>query len=396
MQYDIAITRRSLFVILFATLFAIPFHQSPPDTTRHDISIELQLSSPSYRLLRNNMTNPHHSGQPYSTSPLTAFAGFRRSSYASVAAGTASAISPPSRPGALSNLLRSEELDGQRERDQSSYNPSPLNMTSGRVGVERSWPQFGHADYSLGNDIPAPAPDFICPSYLRNSRYAERLAEEHRAAVNAAKESRRQGKHIYHSKDNPSSASLSTSSSGVNLPKLASGFGRSPLQDAIESLPPMKLDEGLKKLPSCWSETDKCSGLDLLNGGTEVRFAGQTKTSDEAAAIRSDYPMPKEVGLYYFEVTILSRGKEGLIGIGFSSPKASLNRLPGWEPDSWAYHGDDGFSFACTASGKQYGPKFSAFDVIGCGVNFKTSSAFFTKNGQYIGKRVDFTLRSCL
>ena len=74
-----------------------------------------------------------------------------------------------------------------------------------------------------------------------------------------------------------------------------------------------------------------------------------------------------------------------MIGIGFSGPKASLNRLPGWEPESWAYHGDDGFSFSCTASGKPYGPKFAAWDVVGCGVNFETGSAFFTKNGVFLG-----------
>lgn len=77
-----------------------------------------------------------------------------------------------------------------------------------------------------------------------------------------------------------------------------------------------------------------------------------------------------------------------LIGIGFSGPKVNLNRLPGWESESWAYHGDDGFSFACTASGKHYGPKFSTMDVIGCGVNFRTNTAFFTKNGNYLGRLV--------
>ena len=83
-----------------------------------------------------------------------------------------------------------------------------------------------------------------------------------------------------------------------------------------------------------------------------------------------------------------------LIGIGFAGPKANLHRLPGWEPESWAYHGDDGYSFSCTSSGKQYGPKYSSMDVIGCGVNFKTSTAFFTKNGQYIGKAPPVCLAS--
>lgn len=74
-----------------------------------------------------------------------------------------------------------------------------------------------------------------------------------------------------------------------------------------------------------------------------------------------------------------------MIGVGFSGSKASLEKLPGWEPDSWAYHGDDGKAFGCERPGKSYGPKFSTGDVIGCGVNFKAGSAFFTKNGVFQG-----------
>lgn len=74
------------------------------------------------------------------------------------------------------------------------------------------------------------------------------------------------------------------------------------------------------------------------------------------------------------------------IGIGFSSKGVTLSRLPGWEPESWAYHGDDGNSFCCQTSGKHYGPPFTAGDIIGCGVNFRTGSAFFTKNGDHLGE----------
>lgn len=62
-----------------------------------------------------------------------------------------------------------------------------------------------------------------------------------------------------------------------------------------------------------------------------------------------------------------------------------LTRLPGWEPESWAYHGDDGDSYCSQASGKEYGPSFHAHDIIGCGVNFRTNTAFFTKNGVNLG-----------
>lgn len=73
------------------------------------------------------------------------------------------------------------------------------------------------------------------------------------------------------------------------------------------------------------------------------------------------------------------------ICIGFSSKSVALNRAPGWEPESWGYHGDDGNSFASQNVGKQYGPPFSSGDTIGCGVNFRTGTAFFTKNGRFLG-----------
>lgn len=73
------------------------------------------------------------------------------------------------------------------------------------------------------------------------------------------------------------------------------------------------------------------------------------------------------------------------IAIGFSTKDVPLSRPPGWEPNSWAYHGDDGHSYCCQSSGKGYGPTFTTDDVIGCGVNFHTGSAFFTKNGNHLG-----------
>lgn len=80
------------------------------------------------------------------------------------------------------------------------------------------------------------------------------------------------------------------------------------------------------------------------------------------------------------------------IGVGFSTKEVPLSRPPGWEPNSWAYHGDDGRSFCCQSSGKDYGPTFTTNDVIGCGFNFHTSSAFFTKNGNPLGKNHSYVL----
>ena len=83
--------------------------------------------------------------------------------------------------------------------------------------------------------------------------------------------------------------------------------------------------------------------------------------------------------------TCADKNHSRMIGVGFSGSKVALSRIPGWEPDSFAYHGDDGQIFNNTTSGKNYGPKFGTLDVIGCGINFRTNTAFFTKNGHMLG-----------
>ncbi|KAI7870533.1 hypothetical protein BDF14DRAFT_1770984 [Spinellus fusiger] len=95
--------------------------------------------------------------------------------------------------------------------------------------------------------------------------------------------------------------------------------------------------------------------------------------------------MRPQCGIYYYEIEIISKGVDGHIGIGFCWPFSKLNRLPGWEEHSWGYHGDDGHLFSGPSTSKQYGPKFGTGDVIGCGVDFRDRTAFYTKNGVYLG-----------
>jgi len=149
---------------------------------------------------------------------------------------------------------------------------------------------------------------------------------------------------------------------------------------------PVFVDEPVAPWPTRWNDGDRFNQLELEESGRLAKFSGTQKTHDEAAAVRADFPMPRQCGIYYFEITVISKGKEGrMVGIGFSGPKVALSRIPGWEPDSYAYHGDDGQLFSNTTSGRSYGPKFGTLDVIGCGINFRTNTAFFTKNGHLLG-----------
>ncbi|KAL6714092.1 hypothetical protein ACLMJK_008586 [Lecanora helva] len=315
----------------------------------------------------------------------------RRSSYASVAAGTASQAPQlpqiQSTSSHLPRIMSTSSHPQPQSSDQSSRipqtNPDPANQGEQNTSIPASWGrgremstfsnQTHRSGYATGG---LESPSFLKPSYLRNSAYMETLEEEHKARLAAhqadiATRSTNQG-------------SLSTSSSNASLHKMAPSH-RGMTYEIIEH-PPRNEIHYSASLPSRWLETDRHGGLEVAADGLEVKYVGLHRLGEhEAAATRSDHPMPPQCGIYYFEVYIDSKGKDGMIGIGFSGASASLERLPGWEPDSWAYHGDDGKSFCCQSQGKNYGPMFTSGDIIGCGVNFMTGNGFFTKNGVFLG-----------
>lgn len=114
-------------------------------------------------------------------------------------------------------------------------------------------------------------------------------------------------------------------------------------------------------------------------------FTGVGKTPNDAASVRTPSPIPPACGLYYFEVKIISKGRDGYMGIGLTSVNFKMNRLPGWDKQSYGYHGDDGNSFCSSGNGQPYGPTFTTGDIIGCGVNMVNSTCFYTKNGHHLG-----------
>jgi hypothetical protein len=113
--------------------------------------------------------------------------------------------------------------------------------------------------------------------------------------------------------------------------------------------------------------------------------SGHGKTHRDAASVQATHPIPAACGLYYFEVKIVSKGRDGYMGIGLSAQGVNMNRLPGWDKQSYGYHGDDGHSFCSSGTGQPYGPTFTTGDVIGCGVNLIDNTCFYTKNGHHLG-----------
>ncbi|KAL8932571.1 MAG: hypothetical protein Q9211_006236 [Gyalolechia sp. 1 TL-2023] len=293
--------------------------------------------------------------------------------------GTFSHLATPNPP---SPLNPQDQHGGQSARvphragaaDTQMHDSANMPGSWGRGGMGNLSSQHGYGQgYGMtGGGGGTSGDGFFVPSYLRQSRYIERLQADHEAKMAAQREA---------APTQPKGhGALSSRSSTVSLPKLAPSH-RGMTYEIIEHQPPEDTG-GLTPLPSKWAETDKNQAMEIGPDGLDVRFVGTVKLHDhEAAATRTDHPMPVQGGLYYYEVTIASKGKDGMIGIGFSGPKFSLEKLPGWEPDSWGWHGDDGNTFCCGITPKKYGPTYTTGDVVGCGINFMTGCAFFTKNG---------------
>ncbi|KAK9377180.1 concanavalin A-like lectin/glucanase domain-containing protein [Lipomyces chichibuensis] len=261
-----------------------------------------------------------------------------------------------------------------------------------------------------------PANEFFVPKYLGSTCYADCVANsvavaqlasqraaQTRGSPGSSTTSSRSAFGLLDGETTPRLYNYSDSSKHSYLVRGSSGFQAFDLQESIPANP----GDVPPHLPSCWSSEGVSQSMEIFGDMLEVKFAGPPAKGNEqeAAAVRANHPIPPQCGLFYFEVEVLSRGKDGyafplprnftsaferddsiinersFIGVGFCGPKVQLNKMPGWVSDSWGYHGDDGNTFACQNSGKQYGPTFSTNDVIGCGINFRNRTAFYTKNG---------------
>ncbi|KAI8966622.1 SPRY-domain-containing protein [Daldinia sp. FL1419] len=217
---------------------------------------------------------------------------------------------------------------------------------------------------------------FFTPSYLKGSDYIKKLDE--------ARKAKQTQKEAQHQAGSGLPAGITTTGALANKPA-AAHLGMT--YDLIERAPAIEDEIAVPPLPTKWNKDDKHGPLEVSADGLEVKYASGRNIREqehEACAIRTDHPMPWQAGLYYFEVSLLSRRREETtVCIGFSAKSVPLARPPGWEPDSWGYHGDDGDIYSGEKIGKPYeGGGFGPPDVIGCGINFRTREAFFTKNGR--------------
>uniref|UniRef100_A0A8V0XYM5 Uncharacterized protein n=1 Tax=Gallus gallus TaxID=9031 RepID=A0A8V0XYM5_CHICK len=88
--------------------------------------------------------------------------------------------------------------------------------------------------------------------------------------------------------------------------------GEKELKRRLKRLYPA-VDEQETPLPRSWSPKDKFSYIGLSQNNLRVHYKGHGKTPKDAASVRATHPIPAACGIYYFEVKIVSKGRDGAV-----------------------------------------------------------------------------------
>lgn len=167
---------------------------------------------------------------------------------------------------------------------------------------------------------------FFTPSYLKGSNYIMRLEDAHRARQTQKENQQSSAAEIR--MPGPDSASFSPGKSPAS--HLGLTF------DLIERAPTAEHDSTVPPLPTRLNSDDKFGALEVSANGLEVKcnpaLRPVREQDHEISGIRADHPMPSQAGLYYFEVTLLSKRREEYVMIADLCParnRVRTNRCPG-------------------------------------------------------------------
>ncbi|KAK4284959.1 hypothetical protein QN277_001719 [Acacia crassicarpa] len=116
-----------------------------------------------------------------------------------------------------------------------------------------------------------------------------------------------------------------------------------------------------------------------------IKYTSVDLHGHDVGVIQANKPAPRKRLVYYFEIYVKDAGTKGHVAIGFTSKGFKMRRQPGWEPNSYGYHGDDGLLYRGPGKSETFGPTFTSGDTVGGGINYATQEFFFTKNAQVVG-----------
>ena len=139
-------------------------------------------------------------------------------------------------------------------------------------------------------------------------------------------------------------------------------------------------------------------GLDAHRAHSiEVRYLGtsaQSHASDTVGVACANelrvWPCGDGASVSYFEVEVVDAGESGFIAVGWAPEDYPLRkRQPGWERNTYGYHGDDGRVYSATGYGRRFSTTFTTGQVIGSGLirprGSSKATIFYTRDGEMIG-----------
>eukprot|EP00252_Welwitschia_mirabilis_P004656 TRINITY_DN14955_c0_g1_i1.p1 TRINITY_DN14955_c0_g1~~TRINITY_DN14955_c0_g1_i1.p1 ORF type:complete len:458 (-),score=92.78 TRINITY_DN14955_c0_g1_i1:28-1401(-) len=144
-------------------------------------------------------------------------------------------------------------------------------------------------------------------------------------------------------------------------------------------------EEEDEEVPTHLNTTSTSQFLNLSKDKLSVTYIGNALHGNDVGAIQANCPAPVKRLIYYFEIYVRNKGEKGNVSIGFTDERFKNSRQPGWEMNSYGYHGDDGMLYYGPNKSEPFGPKFSTGDTVGAGINYASQEIFFTKNGKVVG-----------
>ncbi|MCL7028966.1 hypothetical protein MKW94_000192 [Papaver nudicaule] len=147
-----------------------------------------------------------------------------------------------------------------------------------------------------------------------------------------------------------------------------------------------EIDKEEEEVPTHLNTINSSGGFLVVSSDKlSVQYTNVSLHGHDVGVIQGNCPAPSKRLVYYFEIYVKNAGTKGQIAIGFSSENFKMRRQPGWEANSYGYHGDDGLLYRGHGKGESFGPTFTAGDTVGGGINYASQEFFFTKNGELIG-----------
>lgn len=172
-----------------------------------------------------------------------------------------------------------------------------------------------------------------------------------------------------------------------------------------------KLDETEQAIPELqvFSSSKKSEVVGLND--TQLVATCQVSDLERYCSVMIDYEFDTHsdtvanelMGYCYFEITVrgLNDSNINIIGLGFADNEFSLDddQMLGWNEGSYAYHSDDGSLHGLDQIERddedededEEWPAWNSGDVIGCGIDYRSHTIFYTRNGKFLGNAFDFT-----